>query len=271
MDAVSRSNFNQLLHAKAPQVVMFDMGDVLVHLDKRRLGLIKVPWWRLVLYMVTHLRSPRFIKKQVLALYRLTPEYQKESWAQELLMAYEEFKLKPIDDGRVVPDLVSVWQRGAISNEQLRSLLQEQSEHAYERGTYKSRQEQMIISELAACLCDAQALAACTKLIPSGIELLQQCAQAGHMVMIVSNWDLRSFDLLRTKFEKEIFRYCKAEHLLVSAQLNMLKPSAPIFMTALSRAREDLPSADSYFFDNEAANVLMARRCGMKGIEQTFK
>jgi FMN phosphatase YigB (HAD superfamily) len=201
----------------------------------------------------------------------LPPEQQAAPCAQQLLECYRTVGLAPIDDGRAVPDLVAAWQRGDFSNDMLRIKIKEESSRNFARGIYKSRTEQTIIYELAAALADAYAVAQYTELLPTGIELLQKSADAGHMIMIVTNWDMASFDLVREKFAQELFKFVKPEHVLVSAQLCMLKPCPEIYMTALERARNafDKPFV-AYFVDNSPANVRMAERCGMKGIQHTF-
>jgi putative hydrolase of the HAD superfamily len=93
------------------------------------------------------------------------------------------------------------------------------------------------------------------RLEPGTLELLQELRKAGFSLGIISNFDLRLYEILKHVGILDLF-----EHVVVSSQVGADKPSPRIFEETLRRFRveptEILHVGDDAIADGEGARVL---------------
>jgi len=256
----------ELLQPDAPKkTAIFDMGGVLVTLHKTRLGLAQTGSLRLARYFVTHLRTPQYIKQAVLGLYSsqnsnqgTTPE---EQALKELIYNYAGVK---VENGTPLPDLITAFQAGLKTAEECVAFITQKSDALYKENIYKSLEEKEIILSLAKAPFNAHSFAHHTSLVPMGAALLKACKEAGHTIMICSNWDKHSFELVKQKYWNEIFQYIEPQHIIVSGAVNKLKPSKDMYTHVIACAQQ-APS-ECVFFDDLAENRKAAETCGIRTV-----
>lgn len=235
------------------KVVIFDVGGVLLNLHTTKMGIKRIGLLGFVRYLVSHRKTPGYIKKSVLELYRITEQETKQS--AERAHNY---------DGSPLPNLINEFQCGKRTLDECLKLITERSNELYAQKKYASKAEKDLILALATTPFESKQFAEHTSIIKSGVQLLQKCAQAGHTVMILSNWDAYSFEHLKKKYHPEIFQYIKSEHIFVSGAIGHLKPSPAAYECALKAAGCD--AADCVFFDDQSENIDGARKLGIEAI-----
>ena len=98
------------------------------------------------------------------------------------------------------------------------------------------------------------------RLEPGALELLQDLRSAGFRLGLISNFDLRLYEILKHVRILDLF-----EHIVVSSQVGADKPSPRIFEEALRRFEVE-PAELLHVGDDEAADGEGARAVGI----QTF-
>jgi putative hydrolase of the HAD superfamily len=98
------------------------------------------------------------------------------------------------------------------------------------------------------------------RLEPGALELLQDLRGAGFRLGIISNFDLRLYEILKQVGVSDLF-----EHVIVSSQVGADKPSPRIFEEALRRFKvepaEILHVGDDETADGDGARVLGIQTC----------
>lgn len=244
----------------AKKVVIFDVGGVLLNLHTTKMGIKKVGLWGFVHYLASHCQTPGHIKKSVLELYR-----SQETTALEKKHSAEHAHNY---DGSPLPNLINEFQCGKKTLDECLKLITERSNTLYTQKKYASKAEKDLILALATTPFESKKFAEHTSIIKPGVQLLQKCAQAGHTIMILSNWDKYSFEFLKQKYHQEIFQYVKPEHIFVSGAIKHLKPSAAAYEYVLKIAACD--AADCVFFDDQPENILGAQQLGIQAIHYKF-
>jgi HAD superfamily hydrolase (TIGR01509 family) len=255
----------RLLKEEAEQAAIFDMGGVLVTIDKTGMGLDKIGKLGFARYLIGHLRSPSFIKKEVMRLYNEPTGTEKLSAEEEKLKKlFSPFSDVRNYDGTPLPQLITIFQAGLLPSAECLEIIKKRSDDLYAKKQYKSLEEKNIILTLASTTFEPQWFADHTKAIPDGVELLRRFANNGDMPMILSNWDKESFAIMKKKF-RDIFDRIEPENIFVSGEVHLLKPSKEIFELVMKKAG---CSSDKkcVFFDDQEENIKGAEACGLHAI-----
>ena len=96
--------------------------------------------------------------------------------------------------------------------------------------------------------------------IQASVDLLGPLKRAGREIHGLSNWSSEKFALVRAKFDFfELF-----DTILVSGDVNLVKPDARIFMLFLQRIGR--AAQECLFIDDSAPNIAAARGLGFEAI-----
>lgn len=99
------------------------------------------------------------------------------------------------------------------------------------------------------------------------IELLHECAKQKksdggkkNLIIICSNWDRESFNLLKQRYQKQIFDFVDA--VVVSGDVHCVKPNAAIFDICLNvvKAHPEYARESFFFIDDQACNRTGAQK-----------
>jgi HAD superfamily hydrolase (TIGR01549 family) len=82
-------------------------------------------------------------------------------------------------------------------------------------------------------------------------------------VVILSNWDKASFDLVRQKFNN-LFDLIGDENIVVSGHVGLMKPDVSIYQYTLNKYH--LSPEQCFFVDDTKENVNVAKSCGIKSV-----
>ena len=106
------------------------------------------------------------------------------------------------------------------------------------------------------------------KPVKEGIKFVQECKDQGMEVLILSNMDSQTADLLQENYP-QLFGLFKEENIFISGDMRMIKPDPQIFETVLRE--RDLDPHACVFFDDQKENVEAARACGISAVQCSKK
>ena len=123
------------------------------------------------------------------------------------------------------------------------------------------------------------------KVIPGGLALARSLKQAGYRIVLLSNWDGQSFELLQQHFP-ELFTQADGNNLFdmiyTSAQLSqkyhkpLLKPMTELYTCVLEELKAQtteyaFASHNCVLIDDEQENCLQARACHLHAVRANPK
>lgn len=158
-----------------------------------------------------------------------------------------------------MPDLVYAWQAGLKTNTELKSLTQKAIEAHPEWFT--STIEKQLVEQIINKMFTPELLIATVKLIPEGLKFIQKCKQQGHTLIILSNWDAESFELLEKQLS-ELFSLFDA--ILISGFTHHLKPAPESFASLIERQKKYQEKI--IYIDDQEENISAAQNVGLQGI-----
>lgn len=103
------------------------------------------------------------------------------------------------------------------------------------------------------------------------IKLVRECknqkdknGKQKHNLLILSNWDKESFPLVKKKC-KNLFKHFDDKHIIISADVKLLKPESEMFNHILKKFK--LNPKDCVFIDDQEENVSAAKKAGIESIQ----
>lgn len=165
----------------------------------------------------------------------------------------------PTPEDTSMPALVAAWQQGLKSNNELKALVFAALEQHPEWFT--SDVEKQLVQQVITKMFTPEQLIATVKIIPEGLAFVQRCKEKGHTLIILSNWDPESFELLETT-HPELFSLFDA--IMVSGFTHHLKPTADAF-TPLATRKEKYHET-IILIDDQEENITAAQNVGIQGI-----
>lgn len=106
-----------------------------------------------------------------------------------------------------------------------------------------------------------QVLAQLYVIIPQGKQFVQECANEGYPLYILSNWDVDSFPLVRKKYETFFDLFLG---IITSAECKLIKPDPAIYKLLLEKYK--LIADHCIYVDNQQENIDVAISMGMHGV-----
>lgn len=126
--------------------------------------------------------------------------------------------------------------------------------------------ERRLYRRMIHSMFDASTLAHAMYPIDDAVTLLHECAHKGHTMIIVSNFDQQSFNILyHLPQTQAVFKYFKPENIVISGAIGLMKPDLAFFAHVLEKYH--INPADCVFIDDRAENVAAAMRCGIPSIQ----
>jgi HAD superfamily hydrolase (TIGR01549 family) len=168
-------------------------------------------------------------------------------------------------DGRKVPDIMCYWMAGGISSQNILSILNNRLNELQNSNKIRNKRELKILKSLFNNMFNPRVLASCMKPIKGAARLLKMCKDKGNILVILSNFDSESFRFLKNSLKnRSIFKYFNNNHIFISGDIKMLKPSSDIFNYVLNKLNV---SADRcIFIDDQIENIKGALKCGIESI-----
>lgn len=253
---LSTFGFNKELKAQLPEkptikAIIFDVDGVLLTTNTRK-ATLSLGIFNILQYLIFTQSTPS--KASLFqALYPIPA----------LSTAYSEHEGKPM------PQIMLDWQTGLQTNEQLLTLCLDNFDKQYASGKISTAQMN-IFKAMAKLMFDTPIYIESKMAIPLNVLALQTIAEYAQKhdikLFILSNWDKESLPLVKEKFP-EIFSHFKAEHIIISGNVGLVKPHPNMFNHLL--ASHNLQAEECVFIDDEAANINAAQALGFKTVHCT--
>ncbi len=133
---------------------------------------------------------------------------------------------------------------------------------------FYNKREQILCHRAAEIMFDHKLLVSLQEEIKAGVQLLQECQQAGHEIFIFSNYGPQAFDELKKKFP-HIFKTIPEKNIIVSAHIKAVKPHASAYdelKKRLAKAGIKRNLKTCFFIDNQRENISQSEKHGITGI-----
>jgi len=124
--------------------------------------------------------------------------------------------------------------------------------------------ERRMMESVARVSFTPKILAKILRPVKKGIKLVRTCKENGLKVVILSNMDAESWELIRDKNPK-LFDEFKKKNIFISGKMKDMKPTAQIYQTVLDAINCNDP-ATCAFIDDQKENIEQAEKAGIHGI-----
>jgi beta-phosphoglucomutase-like phosphatase (HAD superfamily) len=243
------------------KVLIFDLSDTL--LKHSNFGIAQsVGFTKFIDHLVLDLKNPRTfsgaIKKHTFDMLDMAGIQQAQPGQ---LLAQTAFG----HHSRPLPDIMCKWQAGTISGAQAIATMDSILSSPAGRKKLPSMYERRLIRRIIHTMFDANVLAHNFYPIDGAEALLKECARKGNTLMILSNFDVASFNILSQLPQVHgVFKYFRPENIILSGKVGMIKPHPAMYQHVL--ATHSLNPADCIFIDDRPENITGAAACGIQGI-----
>jgi len=237
---------------KAPCTnVIFDLNGVLFGVSKKR-ALGQLGLFNMISYTFSGKKSDDLRKKMFDILYLIggeSPQYTEN-----------QTTLAPMHKGKKIPKIMCEWMKGTVSTEEIIN-----KTNAFvttlDDTFFHSSLEKKLIKKIIKIMFNTKIRCKLYKPIKTGINLVKKCKKLGHKVILLSNMDSELIPLLQKKYPHIFDQF---DGTVISANVGMMKPYQNIYAHTLKTYSLDPKS--TYFFDDEAINIVGAEKTGITGI-----
>jgi FMN phosphatase YigB (HAD superfamily) len=176
------------------------------------------------------------------------------------------FKIaRATDQGKELPPAFCTWLAGLQSGHDIISQSKQLGEILRHQGYFYNDREYKLVQNTIQSIFDPQIFANSTHPIEKGIRLLKKCSRAGYRMMVLSNWDPQSFDILyNSKKGQRVLKYFEPHDIVISGHTSIIKPDPRAFTDLLTRY--NLKPEECIFIDDEKHNTDSATSCGIDSI-----
>jgi HAD superfamily hydrolase (TIGR01509 family) len=240
-----------------PKVVVFDLGGVLFENSistsfiVRHIGIKK-----LLFYMLNPYIPKKSLKKQMFAfLEKIKPRSAEQQTSMYI----------PMDEHQnLLPLLMEEWLAGSLAGHEIISFIEKVIQN--DCSLFNSYIEKEIMLKIISLIFDAHLFIKTQKLHPDAIATVQLLKNNGFQVYALSNWDTKSFEILKEKHE---MLFSLFDGIMISGAQGITKPS-PSFYKAFLDAYQLQPEA-CIFVDDQHINVVSAKKAGMRAFVCPYK
>ncbi len=167
--------------------------------------------------------------------------------------------------GVLLPPIMSHWQAGTLSSEEIINRAHTKIEVLAEQGTFfASHREKELIKKAVAAVFNPHTLAHNMRPIRAGIRLLEQCATEinpdgtpRNKLIALSNWDPFSFEILH-ELNRDVFGFF--DDILISGRTGFIKPRKAAFQYLVDLHK--LNPTECLFIDDREENLEAAEALG---------
>lgn len=189
----------------------------------------------------------------------------------------------PTEDGLILrhgqtqlPEIMCKWFRGELTGNQVNDIVQKyiQDQADQNLNKFKNKIEQEVLSKVVKTMFDENKLASHSKPIDGMVTILKelQNSKKDYKIFVLSNWSKLSFEsLFNAEHNKPVFDYFKdkLEHVFVSGDKKVIKPSRVAYKNVLDYAKEkyNIDPSECLMIDDQPENIESAiNYCGMQGV-----
>ena len=157
--------------------------------------------------------------------------------------------------GIALPNIMVDWQKGAIHGYDLMYKALDKVEELDRESFFVSHRERDLLIATLEKIFDPHVLASHTFPLWQGVRLLEECAARGHTLVVLSNWDPATFELVYHN-HRGIFDLF--DHVFISGYTGKVKPHRTSFEQVLATCH--VAPEDCFFIDDQPENIKAARR-----------
>lgn len=248
-------------YSLSAKTLIFDLSDTL--LKPSDIGLA----WAIgpshfINHLVLDLKNPRtfshHVKKHVFDILDMAgaqPMVPGQSMAQTMVGHH----------ARPFPGIMYQWQVGTISGLQAIRTMDILLRTPAAKKKLPSVNERRLVQRIIHEMFNPATLAHNFYPIDGAEALLKECYCKGHTLIILSNFDKASFDILyHLPQANGIFKYFKPENIILSGKVGMIKPHTDIYQYVLNTYH--VAPSECIFIDDRPENIAGAAACGIEGI-----
>lgn len=233
-----------------PVSLIFDLGDVLFETNARK------AFWHIgptrFIYYAAALRNPLSCRANFYDfLHGIKALEATEVCARD-------------EHGNALPELMCDWLKGTQDPHDILATIQ--MALTDQKNSYSSWSQYCMIKAIAELIFTPTHIISTKSLIVPGYEFARECKNNGHSLYILSNWDARSFELLKETFPHLFDLF---DGIVISGQVGLLKPDPAIYQHLLTTY--NLDPKDCIFIDDQLTNVQTAQKLGIHGIHHVKK
>ncbi|HEV2601941.1 MAG TPA: HAD-IA family hydrolase [Candidatus Babeliales bacterium] len=240
------------------KVIIWDLGDTLFGTSyvtfARQIGV-----HHFINYMLFDWQSPNIRPMVFDVLSKINPP---EEFPREIATDSE---------GTPLPIIMNRWLAGIISGQELLKSVRDYIEHLDKQKYFISNRQKTLVLKTLEQMFDPESLVNATYPLPDAIALLNDCYHAKkpdgspkNTLLVLSNWDTVSFDLLQKRYADIFDTYFKKNHIIVSGAIGLIKPEKEAFKYVLNTYKLD--PADCIFINDLYENVLAAQAAGITAL-----
>lgn len=187
-----------------------------------------------------------------------------------LLVPHNPESPEIIDNGKVLPQIMCDWLAGDKTNEEIRAIVELGLEK--HDSFFTTNSQKGLIAAMAEFMFTPERLIKSIYPVKDTVKLVKQCHgktdKNGHKnrIFILTNWDAESFPLLyRTKALRHLF-IKRADGIVVSGSVHLIKPDPTIFAYLCDTFNIDPEKELTIFVDDTLANLQPAKQFGIHTI-----
>lgn len=128
---------------------------------------------------------------------------------------------------------------------------------------FENSNEKNLIKHGSKIILLPEVLVGYTEIDEQGFEFANDCKKKNFNILILSNWDPYSFELLNKKFSN-LFNLFEESNIFIPAKIGYLKPEAQAFEYIAKNMNLELN--ETFFIDDGAANTEAAKALGINSI-----
>jgi len=245
--------FNLFFHGNLysnKKFIIWDIGDTLFKADKFKM-MQKIGLFDIALYTIFSFKNPYRIQDKI---FNIMDDCN-----------YKKYPHPVYSNGKKLPDIMCYWMAGLLSNDEILNIANNKIDEYCKSKKMVDKREIKIVKNIIKNMFDPKILASCMKPIKGVSQLLRRCKKNGFTLVILSNFDSIAFNYIKNdKKNRSIFRYFNPNHIFVSGDIKMLKPSKDIYKYVLDKLKTD-PSR-CIFIDDQIENIKSALECGIDSI-----
>lgn len=227
------------------QHIIFDLTGVLFHSSRLR-QFRSIGFWRSIFYVITHRKNPvsRFLQ--------LLQQLHKQEPDGYPIIYYK---------GTPLPRCMSDFMCGTIDNKEITFIINNYIKALIEQNYFHSNLEIDLMRKIVQTIIDG-----IFALEPDWnmVKLIQNLKKNNYTLYLLSNFDKESYKQLFGKYP-EIFKLF--EHIIISADIQMLKPYHNIYNHLLEKYH--IKPAECLFIDDQQENIHGAQKVGIHGLHYT--
>jgi FMN phosphatase YigB (HAD superfamily) len=160
-------------------------------------------------------------------------------------------------------DLKQPWLMGTASGTLVAQSISENIDKSEHKNFFRDESERLLIKHGAPMMLVPEQLAQWSILHKDALEFVKGCKAQDLRLLILSNWDPESFELLQKKYP-EFFAHFDNEDIFIPATLGYSKPDPKAFDEIIKNRNLDLQKI--IFIDDSATNVKAAQEYGLTAI-----